>query len=394
MRRDVVYARVGGVSTRLLLLSMTLMVWTTHVTALIIERPFYSVMTHVSGEFTDADTLHDAALTSKEVIPVTPFHACEPISTDLSGRIALVQRGDCNFVKKVYNAQRAGAIGVVVMDNAARDEAPHHIIMQKDENATQLTIPGVFVAYRDGERLLHFIRKAAPWTPALVTINEVGEMPQDRTKYRFWKRAVAYIFLVSVVCALSSGLSIISSFLFGFVGTLWRSRVTRKLPVIHYVPHLQAELLERALRDAHILDRIVLDDDDGSTPETEGNTDNMSAAVDENEENTSGESCSICLDDFVVHDRVKVLPCQHFFHVDCIDPWLEFRSGRCPLCKQDAISALDEPPKSFFGFTLPRLEQVLRQEHWFHTFFLMLPASLVSCLIVNAAASVIRGMWP
>lgn len=30
----------------------------------------------------------------------------------------------------------------------------------------------------------------------------------------------------------------------------------------------------------------------------------------------------------------------------------------------------------------------------FHTFFLMLPASIVSCLIVNSAASIISSLWP
>lgn len=53
---------------------------------------------------------------------------------------------------------------------------------------------------------------------------------------------------------------------------------------------------------------------------------------------SDSETCPICLDDFEDGADVKVLPCQHFFHVDCINPWLERRSGRCPLCKQDAIA--------------------------------------------------------
>ncbi|GMF20590.1 unnamed protein product [Phytophthora fragariaefolia] len=53
---------------------------------------------------------------------------------------------------------------------------------------------------------------------------------------------------------------------------------------------------------------------------------------------SDSETCPICLDDFEDGADVKVLPCQHFFHVDCINPWLEGRSGRCPLCKQDAIA--------------------------------------------------------
>lgn len=29
------------------------------------------------------------------------------------------------------------------------------------------------------------------------------------------------------------------------------------------------------------------------------------------------------------------LPCEHFFHENCITPWLYFRSAECPLCKKD-----------------------------------------------------------
>ncbi|WP_395374340.1 PA domain-containing protein [Marinicella sp. W31] len=43
---------------------------------------------------------------------------CDTITTDLTGVIALVNRGACNFTVKVANAQAAGAIGVLVANNA------------------------------------------------------------------------------------------------------------------------------------------------------------------------------------------------------------------------------------------------------------------------------------
>jgi hypothetical protein len=39
----------------------------------------------------------------------------------ISGRLALVDRGTCGFVVKVANAQAAGAVGVIIADNAAGD---------------------------------------------------------------------------------------------------------------------------------------------------------------------------------------------------------------------------------------------------------------------------------
>lgn len=41
--------------------------------------------------------------------------------------------------------------------------------------------------------------------------------------------------------------------------------------------------------------------------------------------------CSICTEDFLVGEDVRVLPCDHKFHPTCIDPWLINISGTCPL---------------------------------------------------------------
>jgi len=44
-------------------------------------------------------------------------------------------------------------------------------------------------------------------------------------------------------------------------------------------------------------------------------------------------SCSICLEDYEPCETIRILPCQHAFHSDCIIPWLTDRSPTCPLCK-------------------------------------------------------------
>ncbi|KAG7402044.1 hypothetical protein PHYBOEH_007258 [Phytophthora boehmeriae] len=415
---------------------------------LIIESPKCHLMTHVSGEFTNLTLLEQGGLQSYDVVPVTPFTACEPLrGQNLTGKVALVLRGDCNFVQKVWHAQRAHAAAVVVMDNELRIEPPYHIIMMKDDMASSVRIPSVFISYVSGEWLLDALRRAAPWDPVRVTIDANGEresMPQTSTSNRLLKRVVAYVFLISIVCAFSSGLSLLSSAIFQWVGRTRRTHAAKQLPIAKYERNMQRTLLEHLLVDQFVLDRIPLaeiesvsDVNEHDHAQESSTTDvttspkmekpnKADASVEHSEEHPiekndtnagynegqsshktitdettrrsprelEAETCPICLDDFEDGADVKVLPCQHFFHVDCINPWLEGRSGCCPLCKQDAIASIAGASKKIFGFPLPRVDQILQQEHWVHTFFLMLPASFISCLIVNAAASIIGTMWP
>jgi len=59
-----------------------------------------------------------AAIDAADAAGPSTTDACSPILNDVSGRIALVDRGTCGFIIKVKNAQNAGAIAVLVADNA------------------------------------------------------------------------------------------------------------------------------------------------------------------------------------------------------------------------------------------------------------------------------------
>jgi len=48
-----------------------------------------------------------------------PADGCNAITSNVSGKIALIDRGGCTFVTKVKNAQDAGAVGVLVANNVA-----------------------------------------------------------------------------------------------------------------------------------------------------------------------------------------------------------------------------------------------------------------------------------
>ena len=44
-----------------------------------------------------------------------------------------------------------------------------------------------------------------------------------------------------------------------------------------------------------------------------------------------GELCSICMELYQASEKAKRLPCNHMFHVNCIDNWLSNASPNCPL---------------------------------------------------------------
>lgn len=42
--------------------------------------------------------------------------------------------------------------------------------------------------------------------------------------------------------------------------------------------------------------------------------------------------CMICMCNFQLTDKVKIMPCTHFFHTDCIREWFK-ENDTCPICK-------------------------------------------------------------
>lgn len=80
----------------------------------------------------------------------TVTDACSPLAnaSAVNGNIALVDRGLCGFTVKVKNAQNAGAIGVIVADNAAGNPPPG---LGGTDNT--ITIPSVRITLTDGNKI-------------------------------------------------------------------------------------------------------------------------------------------------------------------------------------------------------------------------------------------------
>jgi minor extracellular serine protease Vpr len=71
-----------------------------------------------------------------------------PLSTALAGKIALIRRGTCGFYNKAINAQRAGAIGVVLYNNTTGALSP--TVAPVPVGAEPVTIPVAGITAADG----------------------------------------------------------------------------------------------------------------------------------------------------------------------------------------------------------------------------------------------------
>ena len=94
-------------------------------------------------------------------------------------------------------------------------------------------------------------------------------------------------------------------------------------------------------------DGHVQDDEDGTGPEVvktetaSGASKHVEGETEPSAHADNGLACSVCTDDFVKGQDIRVLPCKHKFHPECIDPWLLNVSGTCPLWSVSRIGVTD-----------------------------------------------------
>ncbi|XP_024365613.1 receptor homology region, transmembrane domain- and RING domain-containing protein 1 isoform X2 [Physcomitrium patens] len=223
-----------------------------------------------------------------------PLDACAPLKNHIPEGEPLVpfvviSRGTCNFDKKVKNAQVAGFQAAIVYNTM--DFTDEMITMSG--SAEDIDIYAVFVSWNTGQALL-----------GAVGDNNVTCTLQAAAEDTAWSiMAVSSISLLAVSAVLST---------FFFVRR-------------HRLRHLGSRFLSREpsgmnARDVQALPTFIFEDAGGDGAAT-------------------GETCAICLEDYESGQKLRHLPCDHDFHVGCIDQWLLTRRPFCPICKQDANAA-------------------------------------------------------
>ncbi|XP_055384528.1 E3 ubiquitin-protein ligase goliath isoform X2 [Condylostylus longicornis] len=205
--------------------------------------------------------------------------------------IALVRRGSCTFEKKIRHVWLQGAAGVIVYNDEASVSLEKMKIIEKERNIT-----AVFTFRWIGEEMA---RVADSNQKVWVSISEGtrGFRPTNINKTSVLFVSISFIILM-------------------VISLVWL--------IFYYIQrfrYLQSkDQNERNLCSA--AKRIIM-----KIPTKSGKTEDKEAETD---------CCAICIENYKSTDCIRVLPCRHEFHKNCIDPWLlEHRT--CPMCKLDIL---------------------------------------------------------
>lgn len=98
-----------------------------------------------------SDVIGDIVLVSDTA---SSSRGCGSISTNLTGKIALIDRGTCGFNEKAYNAQLKGAIGVIIINTPISSTNDSLFTMAPaDPYAALTTIPAFMISNVSGNKL-------------------------------------------------------------------------------------------------------------------------------------------------------------------------------------------------------------------------------------------------
>lgn len=230
-----------------------------------------------------------------------PLDACSPLTNKVehnntgncTSPFALIIRGGCSFEDKIKKAQKAGFQAAIVYDNVDSSA-----LVAMAGNSAGIKIHAVFVSKASGEKL-----KANAGLDA-----EVWIIPS-------YENSTWSIMAISFISLLAMSAVLATCF---FVR---RHRIRRDRP-------------QGQVREFHgMSSRLVK-----AMPSL------IFTAV--TEDNCTSSTCAICLEDYCVGDKLRILPCRHKFHAFCVDAWLTTWRTFCPVCKRDARTSNGQPPAS------------------------------------------------
>ncbi|XP_041705013.1 ER degradation-enhancing alpha-mannosidase-like protein 3 isoform X3 [Coregonus clupeaformis] len=131
----------------------------------IVSHPFSGRVVLTSGPAQFGTDLSKSITGVRGFVTVAePYSGCAELSNAafVQGRIALLQRGQCMFAEKARHIMKAGAIGGIVIDDnegSSSDTAPLFQMAGDGRNTDDVTLPLLFLFYKEGNILLEALKE-------------------------------------------------------------------------------------------------------------------------------------------------------------------------------------------------------------------------------------------
>ncbi|XWS21912.1 hypothetical protein CRYUN_Cryun30bG0096900 [Craigia yunnanensis] len=230
-----------------------------------------------------------------------PLDACSDLcntvekASNFTSPFALVIRGGCGFEEKVRRVQKAGFKAAIVYDND--DDG---VLVAMAGNAAGIKIHAVFVSKASGEMLKKY---------AGSTDMELWLIPS-------FENSAWSIMAISLISLLAMS-AVLATYFF-----VCRHRIRREHPQSSRVREFHGMRRRLVKAMPSLIFTAVLED------------------------NSTSRTCAICLENYTVGEKLRILPCRHKFHAFCVDSWLTTWRTFCPVCKRDARTSTGDPPAS------------------------------------------------
>ena len=255
----------------------------------------------------------------------------------------LMPRGECSFETKARNIvdwyQKDNHNVKVVFVYDFPDKGQDRLVkMDMDPGVREKISVCLFsITYKSAMSLLKSANFPIGQSSSVRIISD-SITPQEEPPYKI--RTVAYELIASVIITIFSFL-ITAAILICRWGNSFSIEISREGLLISYLggedDHIDTnELLseEQVMALPEFKYDASFDEENPSSDELK----NMEM------KKMCSSTCSICIDDFEKDEMLRVLPCGHMYHTECILPWLTTRAPNCPLCK-DNIDNTDKAEK-------------------------------------------------
>lgn len=273
--------------------------------------------------------------------------------------IAIIRRGHCSFQRKIQNAVKLNASGVLIYDNQGDGGdlmAIPSVDLSSDTSSVGSrgdddAIPVVFTYNFKGEEIVNLVRRynrvllklhksahckryhpadsplimhscrplddwedGMQW--AVINGGQINRQTFDLN--RLWKFNLTGLPPYHAEKRTSVLFVSVSFMILMLISLAWLVfYYIQRFRYIHAKDQRERKLTSQAKRALAIISTSVLKKEDF-------------------ENKDFNDTCAVCIENYRISDVVRILPCKHLFHKSCIDQWL-LEKRTCPMCKMDIL---------------------------------------------------------